>query len=124
MLLEVSVSCSKELKELRMLITTFDNPYHPIEEFDKWYAFDLNHGYDTLGYIARLADFSLNDSEEVHDYKEEKAMNQILENDFLALYYKMNDDDPIDLNKVKMYEESQKKLIEESNNTKENKEEK
>lgn len=98
-----------------MLITTFDNPFHPIEEFDKWYSFDLNHGYDTLGYIARLADFSLNDSEEVHNYKEEKAMNQILENDFLALYYKMNEEDPIDLNKVKMYEESMKQLNADSN---------
>lgn len=37
------------------LLTTVDNPYHPIDEIDKWNAFDLEHGYRTLERLAKVA---------------------------------------------------------------------
>lgn len=39
----------------RNLITTVDNPYHPIDEIDEWMAFDLEHGYRTLERLGRVA---------------------------------------------------------------------
>lgn len=40
------------------MLTTIDNPYNPFTNFDEWYAYDVQHGYDTCGYIARIANVS------------------------------------------------------------------
>ena len=36
-------------------ITTTDNPYNPVTQFDDWYAFDVFMGYNTCAYLARIA---------------------------------------------------------------------
>lgn len=41
------------MKEGRFL-TTVDNPYHPVDEVDQWYAFDISHGYHTLDLLGRV----------------------------------------------------------------------
>jgi hypothetical protein len=38
-----------------LVLTTIDNPYHPIKQFDEWYAFDTANGYNTLAYIDRVS---------------------------------------------------------------------
>lgn len=42
------------------MVTTLDNPYSPFTQWDEWYAFDLLHGYDTCGALARLAPIGMN----------------------------------------------------------------
>lgn len=37
------------------MLTTIDNPYNPFTQFDQWYSYDLSHGYDSLGLLARIA---------------------------------------------------------------------
>ena len=37
------------------MLTTIDNPYDPFTQWDDWYKFDMVKGYDTCGYLARLA---------------------------------------------------------------------
>lgn len=53
---------------MRCALTTVDNPYDPIKDFDNWYAYDESHGYCTSGYLARIAmtsdDLSENDREQ------------------------------------------------------------
>ena len=46
------------------MITTFDNPYSPSEEFDEWYTYDEGHGYHTL---SRLACMVVSSSEYTDD---------------------------------------------------------
>lgn len=37
------------------LLTTFDNPFDPHTQWDQWYAWDMNAGYNTPGLLARVA---------------------------------------------------------------------
>lgn len=36
------------------MLTTVDNPYDPFTQWDEWYAWDLNAGYNTPGLLARV----------------------------------------------------------------------
>jgi len=47
-----------------MWITTEDNPFDPFDQFDEWYAFDEDHGYCTCGYIMRIAETSLSQTDD------------------------------------------------------------
>lgn len=38
-----------------VMLTTVDNPYNPFEDFDKWINYDMVHGYNSCGIVARLA---------------------------------------------------------------------
>ena len=60
------------------MLTTFDNPWNPFEDFDKWLAFDMNQGYNTLQYLDRLCPHS---SEQLGDFQDkayDEAMNAII----------------------------------------------
>ena len=37
-----------------VMLTTQDNPFNPITNFDEWYTYDLRMGHDTCGVLARL----------------------------------------------------------------------
>lgn len=36
-------------------LTTTDNPFDYFTQFDAWYAFDVAHGYNCCGVLARFA---------------------------------------------------------------------
>lgn len=37
-----------------VMLTTIDNPYNPFLQWRDWYAFDVQNGYNTCAYVARL----------------------------------------------------------------------
>ena len=39
----------------RCALTTFDNPFDPFEQFDQWFLFDTEKGYNSCAYLARIA---------------------------------------------------------------------
>ena len=47
---------SDELKQKEVMLSTSDNPFNPFSQFKEWYAFDISHGYNTLGYLAAVAE--------------------------------------------------------------------
>lgn len=74
--------------DTEIMLTTFDNPYDPFDDFISWWMFDIEMGYNTCGLLGRIAryseDFSV--TEEKEDM--ERAIDQIIDNDFLNIYKK------------------------------------
>lgn len=36
------------------MLTTVDNPYNPVTQFDEWRVWDERSGYNTLAYLGRV----------------------------------------------------------------------
>lgn len=70
-------------------ITTVDNPYNPFEQFDKWFLFDEEKGYHTTSYLGRIARTSDQLSDEENAKEVERAIDEIIKNDFLNIYKKI-----------------------------------
>ena len=60
---------------MKTAITTVDNPYDPIDQFDSWFLYDVTMNHNTcalLGRIARTSD-QLSDAE--NDAEIERAID-------------------------------------------------
>jgi hypothetical protein len=66
----------------RCMLTTFDNPYNPFEQFTSWFLFDVEKGYDSCSYLGRIARTSDQLSEEENDLEVERAIDEIIKYDF------------------------------------------
>ena len=44
--------------ENEVMLTTFDNPFDPFDEFIPWFLFDVEKGYYTCSRLARIARYS------------------------------------------------------------------
>ena len=73
----------------RCALTTFDNPFNPITEFDKWFRFDEDQGYQSSAYLARIARTSNQMSDEENEAEVERAIDEIIKHDFLGVYTKV-----------------------------------
>lgn len=75
--------------ETEVMLTTFDNPFDPFDEFVPWFLFDVEKGYYTCSRLARIARRS-EDFSTIEDKKEtERAIDEIILNDFLNIYKKV-----------------------------------
>lgn len=74
---------------MKCMLSTIDNPYNPFEDFKKWYLFDVQNGYNSSSYLARIA----KTSDELTDYENnieiERAIDEIIELDFMNVYIKV-----------------------------------
>jgi len=59
-------------------LTTVDNPFDPITQFEQWYAWDTRKGYHTLAYQARVTRSSHELSEADQDVAIDQAMDDIV----------------------------------------------
>ena len=73
----------------RYMLTTFDNPYNPFEQFTSWFLFDVEKGYDSCSYLGRIARTSDQLSEEENDLEVERAIDEIIKYDFRNIYKKV-----------------------------------
>lgn len=80
-------------QKTRYALTTVDNPYDPFTQFDSWFLYDVEKGYNTCGLLARI----VNENEEIIDEVDEdeentqieKAIDIIIKNDFTNMYRKI-----------------------------------
>lgn len=73
----------------KVMLTTFDNPYDPFEQFTSWFLFDVEKGYDSCAYLGRIARTSDQLSEEENDLEVERAIDEIIKYDFRNIYKKV-----------------------------------
>ncbi len=81
--------------ERQCRLTTIDNPYDPFGQFSLWFLFDVRNGYNTCGKLDRIANVTEDMTEEEANAEHERAIDKIMELDFLNVYRKVfgNDDE-------------------------------
>ena len=68
------------------MLTTIDNPFNPKENYKAWNLWDIDNGYNTASYLARiLQNFKMVDDEWTQNSIDE-AQNIIIDNDMLGVY--------------------------------------
>lgn len=75
------------------MLTTFDNPYDPFEQFTSWFLFDVEKGYNSCAYLGRIARTSDQLSEEENNLEVERAIDEIIKYDFRNIYKKVTRQD-------------------------------
>ena len=68
------------------MLTTLDNPFDPFEDFMDWYRFDMEKGYNTCGYLARVSKVSSELTDEENNEENTRAIGEILRTDPTGLY--------------------------------------
>lgn len=70
-------------------LTTIDNPYDPYDEFDRWFAFDTEKGYNSCGLLERIAHTSEDLPSEDNRIEINEAVDSIVLNDPFGIYKKV-----------------------------------
>lgn len=71
------------------MLTTQDNPHNPFTEYDKWWKFDFDKGYNTPGVLASVASVSEELSDADYDLAVEQAMQDLLDLDPMGIYIRV-----------------------------------
>ena len=75
------------------MLTTYDNPFNPFEQFSSWFLFDVEKGYNTCSYLARITKLSDEMSQQEEDEEVERAIDEIIKYDFMNIYKKVRKQD-------------------------------
>jgi hypothetical protein len=76
---------------LAVMVTTTDNPYDPRTDFAAWYAWDIEEGYNTCAYLARVIREAEDFPDEYNDRLVEEAIDELIALHDGKIYKKLND---------------------------------
>lgn len=76
---------------MKTMLTTIDNPFNPFKDFDSWFLFDVEKGYNSCAYLARIAKTSNEFTEQEEDEEIERAIDEIIKYDFMNIYVKVKE---------------------------------
>jgi hypothetical protein len=79
---------------MAVMLTTEDNPYDPLDDFPAWYAWDMQQGYNTCAYLARVLTEPDDFPQEYNDRLVEQAIDEIIEIHAGGLYKKIKTASP------------------------------
>jgi hypothetical protein len=74
-----------------VMLSTVDNPWSPFTNYDEWYAFDNAHGYNTPSLLARIANVSLDLSNDDFEFAVRQAMNEIVDQNVSGMHVLVTD---------------------------------
>ena len=75
----------------RAMLTTNDNPFNPFDQFDSWFMFDVEKGYNSCAYLSRIAKTSDQMSDDENEEEIERAIDEIIKYDFMKIYKKVKE---------------------------------
>ena len=78
---------------MKTMLSTIDNPFNPFENFDSWFLFDVEKGYKSCAYLARITKMSDEFTEDEEAEEIERAIDEIIKYDFMNLYIKVTEQD-------------------------------
>ena len=70
-------------------LTTIDNPFDPFDQLDSLYRFDMDKGYCSCSYLARIARTSDQFTDKENNQEIERAIDEIIKYDFKNIYKKV-----------------------------------
>lgn len=70
-------------------ITTTDNPYNPITQFEEWFRFDMDMGYNSCAYLDRVSHTTDDMTDEESEKEIERAIDEIVRLDPFNIYKKV-----------------------------------
>lgn len=73
------------------MLTTIDNPWNPFTHFDEWLQTDIAKGYNTLGYVARIAKTNSDMNDELYLTKVNEAIDEIIKYNPTNIYVKVDE---------------------------------
>lgn len=74
-------------------LTTVDNPFNPLTQFDDWFSYDTMKGYNSCGYLARVARTSPDVAPIENELAIERAVDEIIRFDPFGIYRKVIEDE-------------------------------
>ena len=74
------------------MLSTKDNPFNPFEDFQNWYNFDSDKGYNSCGILARIVGGTENLSPNEEAFAIEYAIDSFIESDPTKMYIKVQKD--------------------------------
>lgn len=77
------------MKERKAMLTTYDNPYDPFDQFKEWFLYDVAKGYNSSSYLARIARTSDALSDQENNEIIENAIDEIVKYDLFNIYKKV-----------------------------------
>ena len=77
---------------MKVMLSTIDNPFNPFEDFNSWFLFDVEKGYNSCAYLDRIAITSdvmtaLEEEQEI-----ERAIDEIITLDPFNMYRKVKEE--------------------------------
>jgi len=79
-----------------VMLTTFDNPYSPFDQFTLWHLFDKEKGYNTCEYLARIARTSDEFTDQENGAEIDRAIDEIIKHDPFNIYKRAFGDEDVD----------------------------
>ena len=75
-----------------VMLTTFDNPYSPFDQFTLWHLFDKERGYNTCELLARIARTSDDLTDQENNAEIDRAIDEIIKYDPFNIYKRVFSD--------------------------------
>jgi hypothetical protein len=70
-------------------LTTVDNPFNPFDDFRSWFLYDIEKGYNSCDLLGRTVNITDDMTQKEINIETERAIDEIMENDFLDIYKKI-----------------------------------